>query len=141
MVRKTEKFRGSRTHGRGRKGGRGHGANGGRGNAGLHKHKMKFMIKYMPDHFGRHGFKRPQGVSDEPVTINISGLEDNLQKYIAENKAKVEAGVVTIDLGELGVDKLLGKGKPTRAYKIKVASASAKAVDLIKNAGGAVELA
>jgi large subunit ribosomal protein L15 len=59
MVSKTRRFRGSRTHGRGHKAGRGKGKRGGFGNAGLHKHKFKWMVKYDPDHFGRHGFKRP----------------------------------------------------------------------------------
>jgi len=140
MVRRTDRFRGSRTHGRGRKGGRGHGANGGRGNAGLHKHKFKYMIKYMPEHFGRHGFKRPPGIVEEPVAINIRDLEENITKYISENKAKVESGFVIIDLNDVGIDKLLGKGKPSRAYKIKVSSASAKAVEEIKKAGGLVEI-
>ncbi|GAH16501.1 unnamed protein product, partial [marine sediment metagenome] len=50
------------THGKGKKGGRGAGLRGGRGNAGLLKHKHMYMTKNMPDHFGRHGFKRPQSV-------------------------------------------------------------------------------
>ena len=42
----------NRTHGRGKKSGRGAGIHGGRGNAGLHKHKFMHMLKYDPDHFG-----------------------------------------------------------------------------------------
>ena len=57
MVSKTQKFRGSRTHGRGKKAGRGAGKHGGHGNAGLHKHKYIHMLKFDPMHFGRHGFK------------------------------------------------------------------------------------
>ena len=60
MVSKTSKYRGGRTHGRGRKAGRGAGLRGGRGNAGLHKHKWISTVKYSPEHFGRRGFKRPQ---------------------------------------------------------------------------------
>ncbi len=59
MPSRTQKFRGRcRTHGRGKKSGRGKGKRGGTGNAGLHKHKIMYMLKYMPDHFGRHGFVR-----------------------------------------------------------------------------------
>jgi len=57
MPSRTKKFRGTRTHGRGKKAGRGAGLHGGTGNAGLHKHKVQYMLKFMPDHFGRHGFK------------------------------------------------------------------------------------
>src|SRR6266571_3554388 len=52
MVSRTRKLRGSRTHGRGKKHGRGAGGRGGTGMAGLHKHKFKWMIKYDPEHFG-----------------------------------------------------------------------------------------
>ena len=45
MVSKTDKYRGSRTHGRGKKAGRGAGKRGGKGNAGLLKHKYISIIK------------------------------------------------------------------------------------------------
>ena len=92
---KTKKFRGSMTHGKGKKGGRGAGLRGGRGNAGLLKHRYTYMIKNMPDHFGRHGFKRPQGVIKKDKTINVGELEDkfpskkdiDLEKDSASEKA------------------------------------------------------
>ena len=64
------------THGRGKKGGRGAGLRGGRGNAGLCKHKFMYMNKYMPDHYGSHGFKRPQSVIKKDKIINVGQLED-----------------------------------------------------------------
>ena len=63
------------THGRGKKGGRGAGLRGGRGNAGLLKHRHMHMTKNMPDHFGRHGFKRPQSILKKDKTINVGDLE------------------------------------------------------------------
>src|SRR5438477_64347 len=75
MVSRTRKLRGSRTHGRGKKHGRGAGGRGGTGNAGLHKHKFKSMIKYDPEHFGRHGFTRHAQM--HPVTA--IDLEDHVQ--------------------------------------------------------------
>ena len=63
------------THGRGKKAGRGAGLRGGRGNAGLLKHRHMYMTKYMPDHFGRHGFKRPQSVIKKEKIINVGQLE------------------------------------------------------------------
>ena len=70
MVRKrTKKYRGSRTHGRGKKAGRGAGLKGGKGNAGLHKHRFTYMIKYMPNHFGRRGFVPPGKRREERVIM------------------------------------------------------------------------
>jgi large subunit ribosomal protein L15 len=126
--RKTKKFRGSMTHGKGKKGGRGAGLRGGRGNAGLLKHRYVYMIKNMPDHFGRHGFKRPQCVIKKDKTINVGELED---KFPGKND---------INLEKEGFDKLLGGGKLNSKLKIKVDSASEKAIEKIKEKGGEVVL-
>ncbi len=124
---KTKKFRGSRTCGRGIKGGRGAGLRGGRGNAGLHKHKYMHMLKYMPDHFGVHGFKRPQSVIKDDKIINVGQLEEKFP------------GKKDIDLKKEGFDKLLGAGKVGGSLKVKVERASQKAVDKIKEKGGEVK--
>lgn len=125
---KTKKFRGSMTHGRGKKGGRGAGLRGGRGNAGLLKHKYMYMIKNMPDHFGRHGFKRPQSVVKKNKTINVGQLEETFP------------GKNDIDLGKEGFDKLLGGGSLNKKMKIKVNSASEGAIKKIKEKGGEIIL-
>src|SRR5579863_8759094 len=75
MPSRTKKFRGLRTHGRGIKAGRGAGKQGGRGNAGLHKYKFKSMLIYAPDHFGRHGFVRPDAVRSNPTSLNVGELD------------------------------------------------------------------
>ena len=116
------------THGRGKKGGRGAGLRGGRGNAGLLKHKHMYMTKYMPDHFGRHGFKRPQSIVKKDKTINVGQL------------AELFPGKKDIDLGKEGFDKLLGGGILSIKMKIKVNSASEKAIEKIKDKGGEVVL-
>jgi large subunit ribosomal protein L15 len=133
---KTFKFRGSRTHGRGRKSGRGAGKMGGRGNAGLHKHKMMAMIKYAPDHFGRHGFKRH--VYNKSSIVNIQDLNQKMQKFLDDGFAKHTSGIFEIDLGQAGYTKLLGTGTPTGKYKVTVSSASKSALEKIKSAGGTV---
>lgn len=129
MVRKkTKRFRGSMTHGRGKKGGRGSGLRGGKGNAGLNKHKFMHMIKYMPDHFGRYGFKRPQSTIHKNITINVGDLEDKFP------------GKKTIDLTKEGYDKLLGGGNIDSKYNITVSQASEKAIEKIKEKEGEVKL-
>jgi large subunit ribosomal protein L15 len=116
------------THGRGKKAGRGAGLRGGRGNAGLLKHRHMYMTKYMPDHFGRHGFKRPQSVIKKEKIINVGQLE---VKFPSKKD---------IDLKKEGYDKLLGGGKLKTKLKIKVNSASEKAIEKIKDKGGEVVL-
>ena len=125
---KTKKFRGSMTHGKGKKAGRGAGLRGGKGNAGLLKHKWMHMTKYMPDHFGRHGFKRPQSILRDVRTINVGQLEERFP------------GKNDIDLGKEGYDKLLGGGKLNKKYKIKVNSASEKALVKVEEKGGEIIL-
>ncbi len=128
--KKTKKFRGSMTHGRGKKGGRGAGLRGGRGNAGLWKHRIMHLTKYMPDHsFGHYGFKRPQGFTKENVIVNVGKLEEQFPKK------------TTINLTEEGIDKLLGGGSVSKKYKITVQSASEKAIEKIKQNGGEVIIA
>lgn len=138
MPSRTRRFRGGRTHGRGHKAGRGKGKRGGFGNAGMHKHKFKWMIKYDPDHFGRHGFKRPQLIVAVDRTINIEEVEGNLGKYLLSGAAKQVEGKIQVELGPLGFDKLLGSGRATLPLTITVPKASARAVEKMKKAGGAV---
>ena len=116
------------THGRGKKGGRGAGLRGGRGNAGLMKHRHMYMTKYMPDHFGHHGFKRPQSILKRDVTINVGKLD------------KEFSGKKEIDLTKEGYDKLLGGGVISTKLKIKVEKASQNAIDKIEGQGGQVIL-
>ncbi len=125
---KTKKFRGSRTHGRGIKAGRGAGLRGGRGNAGLHKHKFMYMLKYMPDHFGVHGFKRPQGMTKEITAINVGQLEE------------IFPGKKDIDLTKEGIDKLLGGGVIHHPIHVNVKTATEKAIEKIQEKGGKVNV-
>ncbi|HEX7392838.1 MAG TPA: uL15 family ribosomal protein [Thermoplasmata archaeon] len=138
MVSRTSKFRGSRTHGRGKKAGRGAGLRGGRGNAGLHKHKWISIVKYDPDHFGHHGFKRPQSVVRSKVTINLSEVELALPALSNDGFAAEKDGKWTVDLTKMGVDKLLGSGRISKPLTIKVAEASASAEEKLKAVGGSI---
>jgi large subunit ribosomal protein L15 len=138
MVSRTSKFRGSRTHGRGKKSGRGAGIHGGRGNAGLHKHKYISLVKYMPDHFGHHGFKRPQSVVAHNTSINLSELEINIESFKKDGIAEVKSGKTVVDLRKAGIDKLLGSGRISTPLEIIVDQVSARAKEKLKEAGGKV---
>jgi len=134
--KKKKKNRGSRTHGRGTKHGRGAGERGGRGKAGLGKHKWKSLVKDDPDYFGPKGFTRPQKLIEEEEVINIYQVEEMLDKFIELGFANKEDSYYEIDLNEAGFDKLLSRGKATKEMKIKVSNSSEKAEKKIEDAGG-----
>lgn len=138
-MRRAHKMRGSRTHGRGKKHGRGGGGHGGTGNAGLHKHKFKFLVKYMPDHFGRHGFTRHAQMVDK-TAIDLESLAMRLPELEAAGHAKKAGATTQVDLTAAGIDKLLGSGRVTAALTITVAAASEQARAKVKEAGGEVLL-
>ncbi len=140
MTSRDKKFLGSRTHGRGKKAGRGAGKRGGRGNAGLHKHKFIKTVKYFPDHFGRHGFKRPQTVVGSKITINLFILDEKLDDFIKEGKVKKIKNNYELNLDELGYDKLLGSGVITKPVKVTIKEATEKAISKIESAGGKVNI-
>ncbi len=139
MVSRTKKLRGSRTHGRGKKHGRGAGGRGGTGNAGLHKHKFKWMIKYDPNHFGRHGFTRHAQIQ-ETTAIDLEDLTRRLPELESEGHAKRTAAGLDVDLTAAGIDKLLGSGRVGLPLRITVSAASEQALAKVQEAGGQVLL-
>ncbi|MFI5413368.1 MAG: uL15 family ribosomal protein [Candidatus Lutacidiplasmatales archaeon] len=139
MPSRTRKFRGLRTHGRGIKAGRGAGKQGGRGNAGLHKYKFKSMLIYAPDHFGRHGFKRPEQIVAHPTSLNVGELEAFVPQLEAAEALSREGETLVADLSKAGVDRLLGGGSAGRTWKVFVQHATKHArekVTVLKDAPG-----
>ncbi len=124
MPSRTRKFRGLRTHGRGIKAGRGAGKQGGRGNAGLHKYKFKSMLIYAPDHFGRHGFKRPPEIVERPSALNVGELDAFVPALEAAGALSRDGTTFVADLSKAGVERLLGGGATARPWKVFVAHAS-----------------
>lgn len=138
MPSRTKKMRGSRTHGRGKKSGRGAGIIGGRGNAGYGKTGKIGMLKYNRDYFGRHGFKRPQCMVEANSSINVSELEEQLERFIEMKFATKEGDTYNINLTDAGIDKLLGNGSIGVAVNVTVAEVSAKAREKIEASGGSI---
>lgn len=81
----------------------------------------------MPRHWGMHGFNRHPSLRKVNISINLQELQS-----IAEGDS--------INLGEIGYDKLLGKGRIDRAINITVSKASALAVSKVEAAGGSVNI-
>jgi len=124
--KKVRKKRGHRTYGYGTHK-RGGGSRGGRGQAGMHKHKWSYTVKYDPEHFGKHGFSRTFA-GRKVKAINLKELD-----AIAKKSGKSE-----VDLTEMGYGKLLGTGRITKAVTVKVGSFSKGAAKKIEAAGGKI---
>ncbi len=135
---RTKRLRGYRTHGRGRKAGRGKGKRGGRGQAGLQKHRFKWIVKYDPDHFGRRGFKRHKSLRRPGRTLNLDELQATIASLVDRGIAKPTDGGFEVDLAAAGIEKLLGRGNVKVPLKVIVPSATLKAVEKVEEAGGTV---
>lgn len=120
-------MRGSRTHSYGQIGQHRHsGSRGGHGNAGLHKHKWSWLVKFDPDHFGRDPFRAPGHL--KPLRwLNVGELD-----MLATRQGS------KLDLESMGVDKLLGSGTVAGAYEVKVESFTKRAQAKIQAAGGKI---
>jgi large subunit ribosomal protein L15 len=94
----------------------------------MNKHRVMTRIKYMPKHWGMHGFNRHPSLRTVHVTANVGQLDE------------IANGADTVDLTEMGIDKLLGSGQVRSALKVIVDEASARAVEKVEAAGGSVEL-
>ena len=121
-LRKVRKHRGSRSHGWGVRKHKGKGSHGGHGKAGGHKHKWTRTVKYESNRYGKHGFKPPQNLQD--TTINIGELDELADQLLKVGRAEKKGKLVTIDLDEIGIDKLLGSGMVKKQLSIKVKSIS-----------------
>ena len=135
--KKSRKMRGSNTYGHGRKGRRGAGRKGGRGHAGLGKHHWSYALKHPELLWGNHGFTSHHP-KEEIEAINLGALDENIERFVESGVAKIDGDVYEIDLGELGIKKLLGKGKVTKKIRVKVKYASSNAVEKIEDVGGEV---
>ena len=136
-LRKTRRLRGGRHMGWGQVGQhRSFGHKGGLGRSGHLKHLWSTVIKEDQDHFGHESTHRPLSVSIiTKKWINVRDLDDLFTKV-----GKSENSKNILDLTSLEIDKLLGGGKITNAYTIKVKYASVSAQEKIKQAGGEVTL-
>jgi large subunit ribosomal protein L15 len=88
--------------------------------------------------WGSHGFKRPQTVVHANNAINLKTIDENAATWIDEGIATKKGKLVSINLKEMGFDKLLGTGSTSQAYKLTISAASAKAVEKTKAAGGEI---
>jgi large subunit ribosomal protein L15 len=132
--RKSRRQRGSRYCGWGQVGQhRQAGSRGGIGGAGKHKHFFIRTVIEEPDHFGHDAFN-----SFNRNLVNSWVNVRDLDAVFAKHGKAESSGKVVLDLTSLGYDKLLGGGKISGAYTIKVAKVSENAKAKVAAAGGEV---
>lgn len=133
---KTKHFRGSRTCGGGtHKNRRGGGSRGGRGNTGTCKHHtVRAMQRGIT--YGKHGFKRPQGVAIEKCIVNIGEIDEAIEQLVIEGFAEKKGSEYHINLANIGIEKVLGNGKVTKPLFITAQEFSEAAKLKIEEARG-----
>jgi large subunit ribosomal protein L15 len=143
MTDKKKRQRGSRTHGGGtHKNRRGAGHRGGRGDAGRDKHEF-----HTHDPLGKHGFTRPDSVTDEVLTVDVRTLDEDAPLLAAEGVAEEADDGYRIDVREVVEDgheadavKVLGDGQVRSALTVVADAFSASAREKLDAAGGEAEL-
>ncbi|MBU0761948.1 MAG: 50S ribosomal protein L15 [Candidatus Altiarchaeota archaeon] len=138
--RKTQRMRGSRSHGYGNtQKHRGAGSRGGRGMAGSKKQKWPTVSKNFPGYFGKKGFKRPQSQIKRDKVANVGWISENITWLLEKGYVTRSDDVYSLDLTKSGYTKLLGTGSVAVKINVKVEKCSAKARQKVEQAGGLVE--
>ena len=90
----------------------------------------------------KKGFKRPQDINRiyKVNTINIKDLDFKIEKFSQETKASKSGSTYTIDLNDLNIQKILGRGEISKPINVTVNKASKRAIEKIEAAGGKVSL-
>jgi large subunit ribosomal protein L15 len=144
-------MRGRRTHGYGPVGQhRKTGQRAGRGKTTQwKKSKKSYYLKQeelgFPDpdwQMGKKGFKRPQDITRiyQVNTINIKDLDNKIDNLLLDKKATKSGNAYSINLNDLNIQKVLGRGEINKIINITVNKASRKAIEKIQAAGGKITL-
>lgn len=140
--RKSSRYPGTKTHGRGRKNRtRGLGNRGGRGLSGTGKRgdqKKTLVIKlYGGDYFGK--VRRGAGLREKKrlPSMSLSSLKAQLGSLVKEGKAREQKGLWEIDVKEYKI--IGGEGFDLKAH-IHARAASAGALKTVASSGGTVTL-
>ena len=144
-------MRGTRTAGYGRVGQhRKAGQRAGKGKTtGWKKSKKSYYLKQkelgFPDpdwDFGKKGFKRPQDITRiyKVNALNIKDLDLTIEELTKKNIATKTGTTYAINMKDLNVQKILGRGEVNNKINITVDKASKRAIEKIESAGGKVTL-
>ena len=91
---------------------------------------------------GKKGFKRPQDINRiyQVNTLNVKDLDLKIDNFVLDKKATKSGNSYNINLNEVNIQKLLGRGEINRTMNISVKKASKRAIEKIEAAGGKVSL-
>ncbi|GAG71119.1 unnamed protein product, partial [marine sediment metagenome] len=116
---------------------------------GWKKSKKSYYLKQkelgFPDpdwDFGKKGFKRPQDIRRiyNVNTLNIKDLDLTIEDLTQKNIATKTGTTYSINMKDLNVQKILGRGEVNNKINITVDKASKRAIEKIESAGGKVTL-
>jgi len=149
--KKIRKKRGTRTQGYGRVGQhRKTGQRAGRGKTTQwKKSKKSYYLKQkelgFPDpdwEMGKKGFKRPQDLVRiyQVNTLNIRDLDNQIENLVLNKKASKTGNKYAINLNDINIQKILGRGQIKKSINITVNKASKSAIEKVEAAGGKVTL-
>ena len=139
--KKNTRQRAGTTHGWGSmKKHRGAGHRGGRGNAGSGKRGDAKKPSFWQDtrRYGKHGFtsKAPM----KGAEVNVGHVSSAAERMARDGLIQKKGDTYSVDLSELGIEKLLGTGVVDKKLELTVASASPKAIEKVEKAGGKVKV-
>ena len=91
---------------------------------------------------GKRGFKPPQDIVriNRVNCINIKELDNRIERYAEKNLAKKSGNTYSINLNDINIQKILGRGQINKKINITVNKASERAIEKIQSAGGKVTL-
>ncbi|MDD1703755.1 MAG: 50S ribosomal protein L15 [Methanoregula sp.] len=133
---KRSKFRGSRTCGGGtHKNRRGAGNRGGRGRAGINAHHFVRWYKEIGGRvFGKDGFFHNPATT--VTAIDIGAIDQIIPSLLAQGIAKEDGDTVSLNIADMGIEKVLGSGRVTKKLNISAQAFSEQAKAKIEKMGG-----
>lgn len=138
--RKSSRFRGTHTHGRGfKKKARGSGHQGGKGMAGTGKRadQKKTLILNLPyEYFGKDRTLRAGKKPKKLEVQDLRGIESKLDLMVKKGIAKESKGIFEINLKGY---KILGNQAKHKMH-ITASAATASAIEAVEKAGGKILL-
>jgi len=137
--RKSSRFRGSHTHGRGgKKKARGSGHRGGFGKAGTGKRAdhRKTMVVAGEKYFGKRGVRRARPRVEIP-TISLRTIVENIENLIVKKQAFGKDGTYELKLLKY---KIIGNDAGKLKLTIHAKAATKGAIVAVKKAGGEITL-
>ena len=149
--KRIRKMRGTRVCGYGRVGqNRKTGQRAGRGKTTQWKFSKKsYYLKQkelgFPDpdwNLGKRGFKRPQDMVRiySVNTMNVKDLDLKIDDLVQQQKASKSGNTYSINLNDINIQKVLGRGEIQKKINIQVKNASKQAIEKIEAAGGKITL-